>query len=217
MPLPGDGSGPIATLRGDRSDTLVAMRRAVPFLAAVLALTACSQPTTGSPSGTGGQAATTTSGAPSASATGAPAKRPKTVDVREVDPCTLLTEAQRTRFGTDQAPQKGKVPGFDWVTCHFNRADGKYLVGTTVIATEGIGFYTGSAQADQAEKTEVAGFPAVLIKEPGKLPKCTVAVDVAEGQMVDANVSSFGNATIEDLCALVPKVADAVVANLMAK
>ncbi|CCH35457.1 DUF3558 domain-containing protein [Actinosynnema sp. NPDC047251] len=199
------------------------MRRAVPILAAVLVLTACSQPTTGSPSGsdtggsqTGGPQATTTSGKPG-STTAEPAKRPKTINVREVDPCTLLTEAQRTQFGTDQPPQKGKVPGFDWATCHFNRADGEYLVGTTVIGTEGIGFYTGSAQADQAEKTEVAGFPAVLIKEPGKLPKCTIAVDVSDGQMVDANVSSFGNAPIEELCRLVPQVAGAVVANLMAK
>ncbi|MEV0676726.1 DUF3558 domain-containing protein [Actinosynnema sp. NPDC050436] len=195
------------------------MRRAVPILAAVLVLTACSQSTTGSPSGngtgTGGAATPTTAGSTSGSAR--PADRPKTINVRDVDPCSLLTEAQRAEFGTDQPPQKGAVPGFDWATCHYNRADGKYLVGTTVIGTEGIDFYTGSAQADQAEKVEVAGFPAVLVKEPGKLPKCTIAVDVSDGQMVDANVSSFADTPIEELCRLVPQVAGAVVANLMAK
>ncbi|MEU4806718.1 DUF3558 domain-containing protein [Actinosynnema sp. NPDC023587] len=195
------------------------MRRAVPIFAAVLVLTACSQTTTGSPSGTdsGAPRTTTTTADTPGSSTREPAKRPKTITVRDVDPCTLLTEAQRTQFGTDQPPRPGKVPGFDWATCHHNRADGKYLVGITAVGTEGIEFYTGSADADKAEKMEVAGFPAVLVKEPGKLPKCTVAVDVSDGQMVDASVSSFGDTPVEELCRLVPQVAGAVVANLLAK
>ncbi|MBB5954564.1 hypothetical protein FHS29_001134 [Saccharothrix tamanrassetensis] len=199
------------------------MRRAVPILAAVLLLAGCSQTTTGSPTSgsTAGSTsdspgATTSAGKPSSTAK-EPAKRPKTINVREVDPCSLLTEAQRAQFGADQPPTKGTVPEFDWATCHFNRGDRKYLVGTTVIGTEGIEFYTESAEKDKAEKLEVAGFPAVLIKEPGRLPKCTIAVDVSDGQMVDANVSSFGGTDVDELCRLVPQIAGAVVATLVAR
>ncbi|WP_433266382.1 DUF3558 domain-containing protein [Actinosynnema sp. CS-041913] len=196
------------------------MRRAVPLFAAVLLLAGCSSTTTGSP--TSGSTPGSTASEPSSagkptSTAKEPAKRPKTINVRDVDPCTLLTEAQRTQFGADQPPTPGTVEELNWVTCHFNRGDRKYLIGTTVIVTEGIEFYTESAQRDKAEKLEVGGFPAVLIKNAGRVPKCTIAVDVSDGQMVQAGVSSFDGTDIDALCQLVPQVAGAVVANLMAK
>ncbi|MBW4715698.1 DUF3558 domain-containing protein [Saccharothrix obliqua] len=193
------------------------MRRAVPIFAAVLLLAACSQTTTGSPTAgttTSGKATTTTG---TTSTAKSPAKRPKTINVRDLDPCTMLTEAQRTEFGADQPPQKGTVPIFNWSTCHYNRGDGKYIVGTTVIVDKGIEFYTESAKRDEAEKLEVGGFPAVLVKAKTTGPACTVAVDVSDGQMVNANVASFGETPIDQLCALAPQVAGAVMTNLMAK
>ncbi|RKT51572.1 DUF3558 domain-containing protein [Saccharothrix australiensis] len=198
------------------------MRRAVPILAAVLLLAGCSQTTTGSP--TSASAPTGSSGTsdapPSSSRSGSaaePKKRPKTINVRDVDPCTLLTEAQRAEFGADQAPRKSTVPNLDWSVCYFNRADHKYIVGATVITTEGLEFYTGSAKRDEAEKLEVGGFPAVLVKRPGRAPSCVVAVDVSDGQMVDANIGSFGETDVDTLCQLAPRVAGAIVATLMAK
>ncbi len=193
------------------------MRRAVPILAAVLLLTACTQTTTGSPTtGSTGSATTTTSGK-SGSGTNEPKKRPKTINIKDVDPCTLLSAAQRTQFGADVAPVPGTVPQFGWKTCRFNRTDRKYITGTTVIPDDGIEFYTESPKKDEAEKLPIGGFPAVRLKDSGALPSCTIAIDVSDGQMVAVDVTTFEKTDVATLCQVAPQVAEAVVANLMAK
>ncbi|MBM7812422.1 DUF3558 domain-containing protein [Saccharothrix algeriensis] len=201
------------------------MRRAVPIIAAVLLLAGCSQTTTGSPTsgstgtsdGTPGASPGTTASDRPGSTAKEPKKRPKTIDVEGVDPCTLLTEAQRAQFGADQPPQKSTVPELNWSVCYFNRGDHKYIVGATVITTDGIEFYTEGPKSAEAERLEVGGFPAVLVKATGRAPSCTVAVDVSDGQMVNANIGSFGETPVEELCRLAPQAAGAVVANLMAE
>jgi Protein of unknown function (DUF3558) len=187
------------------------MRRAVPLLAAVLLLAGCSETTTGSPTGAAtGTSAGPTSAGPTSEAS---AKRPRTINVEDVDPCSLVTEAERPQFGLDRPPQKGTAQGFGWPTCTFSKEDRKYFLGITLATSEGVDFYDGAGPS-----LEIGGFPAVLVDQPGQAATCLVAIDVSDGQRVDAALTSLGAETPQEtLCRLSQQVAAVVVANLMNK
>ena len=192
------------------------MRRVVPLIAALALLGGCSQPTDGS-ANPGGSTPTTTaagrtsdSGKPS-STSKAPADRPKTVNVDDVDPCTLLTEAQRAEFGLDRPPQAGGQP--DKKSCTISREDRKYFVSLIADTTAGVDDYAKST--GKVTTMEVGGFPALMVEATTQLGvSCSVAVDVSDGQVVDVQASSVGETDIPALCQVVQPAAAAVVANL---
>jgi hypothetical protein len=193
------------------------MRRVVPLIAALALLGGCSQSTDGNASA-GGSTPTTTagqtskSGKPSSSSTSKePVKRPKTINIEAVDPCTLLTGPQRLEFGLDRPPQPGGVP--DKESCTISRDDRKYFVGLITDSTAGVDDYAKSA--GKVTKLEVGGFPALLIESTTELGvSCSVAVDVSDGQVVDVRASSVGETDMTTLCQVVQPVAAAVVANV---
>ncbi|MFI9006929.1 DUF3558 domain-containing protein [Actinosynnema sp. NPDC053489] len=188
------------------------MRRAVPLIAALALLGGCSQPTDGSAS-PGGATAGTATGTPSAPIpSGEQSKRPKTIDIKGVDPCTLLTEAQRAEFGLDRPPradiETGK-PG-----CSTGREDRKYSIAVYLDSTKGIETYTDPPRPD-VTRLEVGGFPAVLVESTTAAGlACSVDVDVADGQLVDVQAFSLGDTDVKSLCQVVQPVAAAVMANL---
>ncbi|NUT48489.1 MAG: DUF3558 domain-containing protein [Saccharothrix sp.] len=192
------------------------MRRVVPLFAALALLAGCSQPTDGS-ANPGGSTSTTTaaattsgSGKPTSASKDRP-ERPKTVNVDDVDPCTLLTGPQRTEFGLDQPPQPGGQP--DKKTCTMSRGDRKSCVGSTADTTAGIDDYATSV--GKVTELEVGGFPALMIESTTQLGvSCSVALDVSDGQVVEAQANSVGETDIPTLCQVVQPAAAAVVANL---
>ncbi|MEU4447962.1 DUF3558 domain-containing protein [Actinosynnema sp. NPDC050801] len=189
------------------------MRRVVPLIAALALLGGCSQATDGS-ANPGGSTSTTAAGGTSAKATSAskePAKRPKTINIADVDPCTLLTEAERAGFGLDRPPQPSDDPGKKG--CTISREDRTYFVGVTADTTAGIDDY---AESDgKVTKLEVGGFPALLVEADTDLGlSCSVAVDVSDGQVVDVGAFSLGETNIPALCRIAQSVAAAVVTNL---
>ncbi|MEU4763852.1 DUF3558 domain-containing protein [Actinosynnema sp. NPDC023794] len=193
------------------------MRRVVPLIAALALLGGCSQATDGSAT-PGGPTPTTTatgqtsgSGKPS-STSKEPAKRPKTINVEGVDPCALLTEAQRAEFGLDQPPQPSDdAPGKKG--CTISRGDRKHFVGIVADTTAGIDEY---AKSDgKVTRLEVGGFPALLVEADTALGlSCSVTVDVSDGQVVDVGAFSLGDVDLATLCQVVQPVAAAVVANV---
>ncbi|MEV8441551.1 DUF3558 domain-containing protein [Actinosynnema sp. NPDC051121] len=192
------------------------MRRVVPIIAALALLGGCSQATDGSANPGGSTPTTTeveggTSGKPT-SASKTPAKRPKTINVKDVDPCALLTDAQRAEFGLDQPPQPNDdTPGKR--NCTISRSDRKHFVGIAADTTAGIDDY---AKSDgKVTKLEVGGFPALLIEADTALGlTCSITVDVSDGQAVDVGAYSLGDVDLPALCQIVQPVAAAVVTNL---
>ncbi|PSL55079.1 uncharacterized protein DUF3558 [Saccharothrix carnea] len=192
------------------------MRRVVPLIAALALLAGCSQPTDGN-ANPGGSTPTTTaagrtseSGKPSATSK-EPTKRPKTINIEAVDPCTLLTEPQRSEFGLNRPPQQGGVP--DKESCTISREDRKYFVGLVTDSTAGVDDYAKST--GKVTKLEVGGFPALLIESTTELGvSCSVPVDVSDGQVVEVRASSVGETDLPTLCQVVQPVAAAVVTNL---
>jgi hypothetical protein len=192
------------------------MRRVVPLIAALALLGGCSQATDGSATPGGSTPTTTsaeggTSGRPT-SASKTPAKRPKTINIKDVDPCALLTEAQRAEFGLDQPPKSNEdAPGKKG--CTMSRADHKHFVGIAADTTAGVDDY---AKSDgKVTKLEVGGFPALLIESDTAVGlSCSITVDVSDGQAVDVGTYSLGDLDLPALCQLVQPVAAAVVTNL---
>ncbi|WP_447004758.1 DUF3558 domain-containing protein [Saccharothrix isguenensis] len=195
------------------------MRRVVPLIAALALLGGCSQATDGSATpGDPGSAPTGRSTPGSAeptseeSASKEPSKRPKAVDIADVDPCTLLTEPQRAEFGLDRPPQLDEeVPGKKG--CTISREDRTHFVGITADTTAGIGDYAEAG--GKVTKLEVGGFPALLVESTTALGlSCSIAVDVSDGQVVDVDAMSVGETDLPTLCQIVQPVAAAVVANV---
>lgn len=191
------------------------MRRVVPLIAALALLGGCSQTTGGSPTPGGSESTPTKQASGSAKPTSAakePAKRPKTVNISDIDPCGLLTDAQRAEFGLDRPPrQSEEVPGQNG--CTMSREDRKYFAGVTADTTAGIDDYAKAA--GKVTKLEVGGFPALMVEATTQLGlSCSIAVDVSDGQVLDVSANSVNETDLPGLCQIVQPIAAAVVTNL---
>ena len=194
------------------------MRRVVPLIAALALLGGCSQPTDGS-ANPGGSTPTATSAEGKASSkptssSKEPAKRPKTINVEGMDPCTLLTDAQRAEFGLDRPPQKDDAPGKPG--CSMSREDRKHSVAIFLDSTQGIETYTEPPRPGST-MLQVGGFPAVMTESKNSVGfACAIHVDVSDGQVLTVQSHSL-DVDVPTLCQVVQPAAGAVVTNLLSK
>ncbi|MFD1148227.1 DUF3558 domain-containing protein [Saccharothrix hoggarensis] len=198
------------------------MRRVVPLIAVLALLGGCSQTTDGSatPGDSGSTSTGRTSGSdeptgsrePSGQPSEQQSKRPKTIDISALDPCTLLTDAQRAEFGMDRPPRledEADKPG-----CSLSREDRKFSIGIYLSRTQGIEVYTDPPRPG-ATTLEVGGFPAVMVEADTSLGLgCSMILDVADGKSVDVIAHSLGDTDVKGLCQVVQPIAGAVMANL---
>lgn len=197
------------------------MRRAVPLLAALALLAGCSETTGGSPTPGGadpGGADPTSTGRSAAPAPSSkkPVERPRTIDLKDVDPCTALTEAQRAQFGLTVPPVAGTDSTLQARSCDFSREDREWGVRVAAVTTTGVEWYTDGRFNAEAEELEVGGFPAVLGRTPDDPGACYLGVDVSDGQMVDVQLSTVDGPPQEELCQLATQLARAVVETIAA-
>jgi hypothetical protein len=122
--------------------------------------------------------------------------RPREVRLDSVDPCTLLTPAQRTSLGLGGTPQpytSGRpTPG---KACSITGFEPRAVnVSLTVATTVGINAITApGAVSDKLTPTVISGFPAILAR-PRNPDGCVVDIDVAQGQLLDALFRDGGGA-----------------------
>jgi hypothetical protein len=143
--------------------------------------------------------------------------RPSDVPLTGVDPCTLLSTAQRTTLGVIPGVPGPPVQLLDnSPTCNFRFVDrtAEYTVAVDTVA--GIQRYLDPALADVIKPVSVNGFPAldITLKPPDLLQGCTTAVSVANGQMftVELGQPARGTTTTQS-CARTEQVAAAVLAT----
>ncbi|GGP80879.1 DUF3558 domain-containing protein [Saccharothrix coeruleofusca] len=195
-----------------------AVLAAVTVPAAVLA--GCSETTGGNASAGSSTGRTETStpesDAPS-STSKAPADRPKTINLRDVDPCTLLTEQQRAQLGLDRPPLKNTNSAHSSPACNISREDRRYYVGLSTVTTAGTEWYTDGNFLGDVQNLQVGGFPAVVGTAKDDPYVCFIAVDVSDGQMVDVQAGSAGEADRTQLCQVAQQSAGAAVETLMSR
>lgn len=184
------------------------------LLALVVLLTACSPTPVTPPPGVPADPIPATS------------PRPRDIDISGILPCELLTSAQRTELGLDGEPRlnSGNDALFGQARrCDIRRFDAGPAVRfrITLAVEYGIERLLGPGTTAGVEPIEVAGYPAVLSPPPSSMPdNCLVAVDVSARQMVGVLLADGGNdpqIPLDQLCADVPRYAEAVMTTLLAR
>ena len=150
------------------------------------------------------------------SATAAPSSsssRPRSIALTGIDPCSLLTPAQKAQFGidpsrvnTDPAEAFNNAPRCFWSTDQDAYA-------FELITSEGIGAWTnGTRQGKVAQQAPIDGFPAISITPPTP-QACYTAVDVADGQYLLATIDT-DVADTPKMCELARQLAQAGMSTL---
>lgn len=194
--------------------TLARMRRlAVPFLLAAV-LTGCTSTEPGTPA-TGDPAPATSS--PAETSTGSRAmNRPKSVELKTLDPCVLYTDEVKAALGvrlvTPRDPQAEYGEGSR--TCSNNYEDPAYSSSIYTLLNGGVDRLKQTVGEEKLTAVRVAGYPAYVDKrDTGAGPACDVYVDANDGQLLLVNaVGGFGEdgATVDGACAQATKLANAV-------
>jgi hypothetical protein len=196
------------------------LRVVVPFLLAA-ALTGCAttEPGTATP---GGQ--TSTGPTTGTSSKSAPVNRPKAVDLKTVDPCTLVSPETKAalRIRTVQPAESDKDFGDGSKACGTSYEDHKYTWGIDTLVNGGVDRLKRTTGEDKLTQGQSAGYPTYLTKGPSqatKSPQCEIYLDVNDEQLLLVSViGGWGEAgTTEDgACERAKPLADAV-ANVLAK
>ncbi|GDY32144.1 DUF3558 domain-containing protein [Gandjariella thermophila] len=179
----------------------------------------CSSTSTGTPTPTGTGASSATAGPPSSAKPSS--TRPKTIDLKGVDPCQILTPQQRQQLGFQGGgnPSNASDVYQHAKTCEYYD-HGEDLSGDfMLVTTKGIeGFSDGTYNAE-TQPIQVNGFPALIAKIPGMAISCAVVVDVADGQFLDVQfVSPGGDGSKQGLmCQKAQQMAQAAVGSLAAR
>jgi uncharacterized protein DUF3558 len=189
------------------------MRRlAVPFLLAAV-LTGCSSTQPGTPTAGEQTGAAPTTGTSTKSA---PVNRPKAVDLKTVDPCSLVTPQTKTALGirtVDSVPANAdygdgaKACGVAYEDRNFNWSMSTLLNGGVDRLKRTVG--------KESELTELkaAGYPAYLakVKSGTGSPQCEIYLDANDGQLllVTVTVSWGAEATVDSACEKAKPLAEA--------
>lgn len=151
--------------------------------------------------------------------------RPREVRLDGVDPCELLTGEQRAELGLDGRPLSDSAPsdlyGGNVPSCVIRGSEPREVfVGVNLVRSAGIErFSTSLGLAAELRPVQVRGFPALVVTPTRYTTYCTVVVDVAPGQLIDAQFSDGGGqppVPQPQLCQGAEALADAVMASLLA-
>jgi hypothetical protein len=144
---------------------------------------------------------------------------PEELSLAGLDPCTLLTDAQRTQLKIDAAePSIGesaiykdmKVCAFDVDTEPFRTYD------VTAVTNVDFSFWLTEDTNAEAELTSIGGFPAAEFKtRGGDGHDCSIALGVAKNQHLHVEMSPLDEQlTQEELCQASEQAAEMVLQTL---
>lgn len=150
--------------------------------------------------------------------------RPRDIDTRGVDPCSLLTEGQRAELGLDGEPTYDvqRSPLFDGPepACTTRGYEPRAIAVGVALPYDGLG--VDALASDRVRGTvtavEVQGFPALQADPVGGLQSCTVVVDLAPGTALNVQYRDGGRlpaVTVGELCPGARAVADAAMRTLL--
>jgi Protein of unknown function (DUF3558) len=122
--------------------------------------------------------------------------RPRDIPVDDVDPCSLLTPAQRTELKLDGEPRNftrdGQFLGPSRSCTHLGFGAPKIAINIAVAPHRGIERYTLEPTRSDVSPIVIGGYPAVLARPQTFIDFCTVALDIAPGQLIDVQFSDGG-------------------------
>jgi Protein of unknown function (DUF3558) len=147
--------------------------------------------------------------------------RPREIRLEKVDPCSVLTDAQRKELGVDSKPLNS--PGGlnnDRANCNWVGFEPRAVDAHITLSTRGgIELYDVGNRVS-AKPIAVAGYPALLVTQDGHAEFCAVGIDVADGQALDVQFRDGGRkppVPQPDLCRDAQAMAEKVMQNLLAR
>jgi hypothetical protein len=182
------------------------VRRFILLLAAMAILAGCTS---------------TVEGNGSAQQTNTADTRPRDLPLNNIDPCTLLTPAQRRTLGLDNLDYRdtSTVPIFSGPSCTFIGFEPRSVsVDITLVVDNGLDALTqpGAIQGE-VTPTLVANFPAVILRSPSLTGFCSLNIDVATGQFLNIEFDDAGEQppiAYEQLCRDATQTAEQIILTL---
>lgn len=174
---------------------------------------------------TGGVGAAPVPASAAAAATEVPLPpRPRDVDVRGVDPCSLLTGAQRAELGLDAVPvyDVQRSPLFEGPEPACTTRG--YVPRAVAVGVGlpydglGIGAFASGRVRGAVTSLEVEGFPALQAEPVSSLRSCSVVVDLGPGSALNIQFRDGGRlppVPTDELCPGARAVAGAVMRTLL--
>jgi hypothetical protein len=139
------------------------------------------------------------------------------------DPCKLLSANALQHFGVDKEPRSAKDSTFQALVCDFSSNSTNTMLSLIPVTKVGIDQFAPGKVTGDVQNQMIQGFPAVQIHTPGASAGndfCSVAVDVADGQVLHAMFAETGNKqplTTDVVCQKANELADAAMTTLLAR
>ncbi|OLF16746.1 DUF3558 domain-containing protein [Actinophytocola xanthii] len=142
----------------------------------------------------------------------APPARPRDIRLDDVDPCTLLPQADFAGYGLDKPGERSSDDN-GASTCAWygdlGAMDANLVTHEGVEAREGRLLQIGPADP-------IDGFPAYTGTLPGDDMVCFIAVDVADGQYLDVQVRLYSlPAGVDSVCDYAHQFASSIMSTLV--
>lgn len=140
--------------------------------------------------------------------------RPKAVDLKTLDPCTLITPEVKTALGVRVVTPRDPLPdyGEGSKTCTVNFEDRTYVSSIYTLVNGGVDRLKRTVGEAELTPLQVAGYPAYVNKVPqaGLGPGCDVYIDANDGQLLLVGATGDSKSTVDATCEQAKKVANAV-------
>lgn len=149
------------------------------------------------------------------------ADRPGTLPLDGVDPCRILTSAQRASLSLDSTPTPYTDPEFDKAkACTIRGITSGTVARLALVLDMGVDVWLSDEAQVRTQPITVAGWPALVVRTPGLDDACDVEVDTGDNEFLDVLFRDGGNTPPiqqDTLCLGAQRVAEAAVTSLKAR
>lgn len=148
------------------------------------------------------------------------APRPGTIELAKVNPCKILTPAQRSSLSLDSTPTPYTDTEFDQAkACSIRGIQSGTETRLALVTSMGVDVWLDDTAQVDARATTVSGYPALIVRTPGLRIACNVEVDAADNEFLDVLFRDGGNTPPipqDALCQDAQQVAADAVTSLLA-
>jgi hypothetical protein len=145
--------------------------------------------------------------------------RPGNIPLDHVNPCRILTTAQRDTLSLDSTPTPYVDPEFDQAkACSIRGLESGTEARLALVTNMGVDVWLDDTAQVDAQAITASGYPALVVRTPGLSTVCNVEVDAADNEFLDVMFRDGGNnppIPQNALCAGAQQVADAAVTSLV--
>lgn len=149
------------------------------------------------------------------------ANRPGSLPLDGVDPCTVLTAAQRAALSLDAKPTPYTDPEFDRAkACTIRGITSGTVARLALVLDMSVDVWLSREAQVQTQPVTVDGWPALVVRTPGLDDACAVEVDTSDNEFLDVLFRDGGNTPPipqDTLCLGAQRVAESAVTSLRAR